>query len=207
MRDQLLKALRGTFVTAVACATAVSVSAQGVRVDGETFGGLRARAIGPATMSGRIAALDVVAGDRVTIFAGTAGGGLWRSVDGGLGFKPVFDRHNQSIGAVTVDPSNPRAVWVGTGESWVRNSVSVGDGVYRSTDGGDTWTRVGLERTERIARIVVHPKDGQTVFVCALGQLFADHPDRGVFRTRDGGKTWSKIDDNWRQHKRPIKTG
>ena len=168
-------------------------SAQGVKVDSETFGGMEARAIGPATMSGRIAALDAVAGDRLTIYVGAAGGGLWKSVDGGLRFKPIFDKYNQSIGAVTVDPANPRTVWVGTGESWVRNSVSVGDGVYRSTDAGETWTRLGLADTERIARIVVHPKDANTAFVCTTGHLFDDHSERGVFRTNDGGKSWEKV--------------
>ena len=180
-------------VTAVACATAVPVWGQGVAVDGETFGGLRARPIGPAAMSGRISALDATAGDRTTIYVGSAGGGVWKSADGGVVFKPVFDRHNQSIGAVTIDPSNPRIVWVGTGETWVRNSVSVGDGVYRSADGGDTWTRVGLEHSERVARIAVHPKDGNTAYVCALGALYADHDERGVFRTRDAGKSWEKV--------------
>jgi len=193
MRERWCDARVLAVVTAVACATAVPVSGQGVSVDAETFGGLRARAIGPAVMSGRIAAIDAVAGDRVTVFAGSAGGGVWKSADGGVTFKPVFDRHNQSIGAVTVDPSNPRIVWVGTGESWVRNSVSVGDGVYRSADGGESWTRVGLEHTERISRILVHPSDGKTAYVCALGALFNDHPDRGVFRTRDGGVSWEKV--------------
>ncbi len=180
-------------VAAVALATAVPVWAQGVKVDSETFGGLRARAIGPAAMSGRIAAIDAVAGERVTVFVGAAGGGLWKSVDGGVAFKPVFDRHNQSIGAVTIDSSNPKVVWVGTGETWVRNSVSVGDGVYRSQDGGESWTRLGLDRTERIARIAVHPKDGNVVYVCALGALFADAPDRGVYRTSDAGRTWQQV--------------
>lgn len=193
MREHLSKVLVPAILTAVACATAVAASGQGVRVDSETFGGLRARAIGPATMSGRISAIDVVAGDRTTILAAAAGGGLWKSVDGGLVFKPVFDRHNQSIGAVTVDRSNPKVVWVGTGESWVRNSVSPGDGVYRTTDGGDNWSRVGLEQTERISRIAIHPKDPATVYVCALGAMSADHPDRGVYRTTDAGKTWEKV--------------
>ncbi len=193
MRGHLSKALVPAILTAVACATAVAASGQGVRVDSETFGGLRARAIGPATMSGRITALDAVAGDRTTVFVATAGGGLWKSADGGIVFKPVFDRHNQSVGAVTVDRANPRVVWAGTGESWVRNSVAPGDGVYRSSDGGDSWTRVGLEQTERISRIVIHPKDAATVYVCALGAMSADHPDRGVYRTTDAGKTWEKI--------------
>src|SRR5512145_2593031 len=161
--------------------------------DSDLFGGLQARAIGPAVMSGRIAALDVVAGERLTIYVGSAGGGVWKSTDGGLRFRSVFDRHTQSIGAVAVDPSNPKIVWVGTGESWTRNSVSVGDGVYRSTDAGENWTHLGLEGTERISRIVVHPKDSNTAYVCATGHLFDDHDDRGVYRTKDAGKTWDKI--------------
>lgn len=188
-----LKARLCAVLAAVAWATAAPAYAQGVTIDSDTFGGMEARAIGPAAMSGRISALDVVAGDRLTIFAGAAGGGLWRSLDGGLTFKAVFDRHNQSIGAVTVDPSNPKHVWVGTGETWARNSVSVGDGVYRSTDGGDSWIRAGLNQSERIARILVHPRDGSTVYVCATGHLFDDHADRGVFRTKDAGKTWDKV--------------
>ena len=182
-------------LAAAACVLAAvpAARAQDVKVDAETFAGLQARAIGPATMSGRIAAVAAVPGDRLTVYAGAAGGGLWKSVDGGLVFKPVFDRHNQSIGAVTVDPSDPKIVWVGTGETWVRNSVSVGDGVYRSGDGGDSWTRLGLERTERIARVLVHPKDGNTVYVCATGALFGDSDERGVYRTRDAGRNWEKV--------------
>jgi photosystem II stability/assembly factor-like uncharacterized protein len=118
---------------------------------------------------------------------------VWKSIDGGLRFKAVFDRHTQAIGAVTVDPSNPKNVWVGTGESWVRNSVSPGDGVYRSTDAGETWTPLGLEQTERISRIVVHPSDSNVAYVCATGHLFDDHDDRGVYRTKDAGKTWEKV--------------
>ena len=192
MRSHLRAWVRAV-AAAAALAAAAPAYAQGVAVDSDTFGGLTARAIGPAAMSGRISALDAVAGDRLTIYAGSAGGGLWRSVDGGLVFKPVFDKYAPAIGAVTVDPSNRKIVWVGTGESWVRNSVSPGDGVYKSVDGGDSWARLGLEQTERIARILVHPKDSSTVFVCATGHLFDDHPDRGVFRTKDGGKSWEKV--------------
>lgn len=184
---------RLTAAIVVTLAWVAVTAAQDSPVDSDLFGALQARSIGPAVMSGRISALDAVPGDRLTIYAGSAGGGVWKSIDGGLRFKSVFDRHTQSIGAVTVDPSNPKNVWVGTGESWVRNSVSVGDGVYRSTDAGDSWSHLGLAGTERIARIVVHPKDGATAYVCALGHLFNDHDDRGVYRTKDAGKTWEKV--------------
>jgi photosystem II stability/assembly factor-like uncharacterized protein len=179
-------------VAALACGQAPAFS-QGVKFEPDMFGGLEARPIGPATMSGRVTAVDAVAGDRLTIYAGTAGGGLWQSVDGGLVFKSIFDKYNQSIGAVTVDPSKPDTIWVGTGETWVRNSVSVGDGVYRSTDAGENWTKLGLDTTERIARILVDPRNSSEVLVCATGHLFDDNPDRGVYRTKDGGKTWDKV--------------
>src|SRR5438128_1625356 len=129
---------------------------QPLKFDAATVSGLPARNIGSATMSGRIAALDaVVRNGRLTMFVGAASGGVWKSVNGGTTFKPVFDREAvQSIGAVAIDPTNSKIVWVGTGESWVRNSVSVGDGVYKSTDGGENWTNVGLKDTEHIAKIL-----------------------------------------------------
>jgi photosystem II stability/assembly factor-like uncharacterized protein len=167
---------------------------EAVKIDSETFAGLDARPIGPAAMSGRIAALDaVVEKGRLTLYVGSASGGVWKSVNGGTTFKPVFDKYTQSIGAVTIAPNNPKTVWVGTGESWVRNSVSVGTGVYKTTDGGDTWERVGLPDSERIARIIVDPKDSNTVYVAATGHLWNPHPERGVFKTSDGGKTWKKV--------------
>ena len=174
-------------------AVPAAAQAQAVKIDSETIGGLELRSIGPAAMSGRVAAVEGWAGDRLTIYAGAAGGGVWKSDDGGVKFAPVFDKYNQSIGAIAIDPSSRNTVWVGTGEPWVRNSVSVGDGVYKSIDAGETWVRAGLEASERVARIAVHPKDGNTVFVCALGHLFDDHPQRGVYRTRDGGKTWEQV--------------
>src|SRR5208337_4072448 len=143
----------------------------------------------------RIAALDAIEQDgRITVFVGAASGGVWKSVNGGTTYKPVFDREAvQSIGAVTIDPSNPKTVWVGSGEAWVRNSVSIGDGVYKSTDGGENWTNVGLKDTEHIAKIIVDPKDGNTVLVCATGHVWNDNDERGVFKTTDGGKTWRKV--------------
>jgi hypothetical protein len=106
--------------------------AQEIRIDSDTFGGLEARSIGPAVMSGRVSDLDAVQGDRLTIYVGAAAGGVWKSDDGGVRFKPVFDKYNPSIGDITIDRRNPKTIWVGTGESWVRNSVSVGDGIYRA---------------------------------------------------------------------------
>ncbi len=165
------------------------------RFDAATVSGLPARNIGSATMSGRIAAVDAVEEKgRITVFVGSASGGVWKSVNGGTTFKPVFDRESvQSIGAVAIDPSNPKTVWVGTGEPWTRNTVSVGDGVYKSTDGGENWTNVGLKDSERIAKILVDPTDSNSVLVCAVGHLWNDNDERGVFKTSDGGKTWKKV--------------
>jgi photosystem II stability/assembly factor-like uncharacterized protein len=170
-----------------------SAAAADVAIDSATFGGLTARSIGPAVMSGRIAAVDVAPGDPITIWVGSASGGVWRSENAGVSFEPVFDDHTQSIGAVRVDRSNHDIVWIGTGETWVRNSVSVGDGVYRTTDGGDSWEHLGLENTERIAKIAVHPEDSDTVWVCATGHLWNANPERGVYKTTDGGATWEQV--------------
>ncbi len=176
-------------------ATAQQPPATPVRFGAGAISGLPARNIGSAAMSGRIAALDAVEDNgRITLYVGSASGGVWKSLDGGISFRPVFDDQDvQSIGAVTVDRTNPKIIWVGTGETWVRNSVSIGDGVYKSIDGGENWTNVGLKDTERIAKILVNPRDGNTVFVCATGHLWDDNNDRGVYKTSDGGKTWRKV--------------
>lgn len=172
---------------------AATVAPAQVEINTNTFGGLRARAIGPAVMSGRIAAIDAVGTDPLTIFAGAATGGVWRSKDGGITWRAVFDDHPQSIGAIRVDPSNPETIWVGTGETWGRNSVSIGTGLYKSVDGGDSWSLVGLEDSERIARIEVDPGDSDKVFVCATGHLWNANDERGVYKTTDGGESWEQI--------------
>ncbi|MCA1829459.1 MAG: WD40/YVTN/BNR-like repeat-containing protein [Myxococcales bacterium] len=164
-------------------------------IDSGVISGIGARNIGSAAMSGRVAAVAAWNDNgKTVIYVGAASGGVWKSMDGGTTFKPVFDKQPvQSIGAIAVDPSNPRTVWVGTGEGWTRNSVSIGDGIYKSTDGGETWTNVGLPKSERFTRIVVHPKDGNTVYACAPGALWSDSPDRGLYKTTDGGKSWDLI--------------
>ena len=164
-------------------------------VDSSTTSGLGARNIGSAAMSGRIAALDAVhEGDRLTVYVGAASGGVWKSTNGGTTYKPVFDEQPvQSIGAITIDPTNPKVVWVGTGESWMRNSVSIGDGVYKSTDGGASWTNMGLRESEHIVKILVDPTASNTVYVCVPGKLWSDSEDRGVYKSGDGGTTWTKI--------------
>jgi len=165
------------------------------KVDSETISGLGARNIGSAAMSGRIAAVAAVhEGTRLTVYAGAASGGVWKSTNGGTTFKAVFDKEPvQSIGAITIDPRNPKVIWVGTGESWMRNSVSIGDGLYKSTDGGENWTNVGLKTSEHIVKILIDPSATNTVYVCVPGALWSDSDDRGVYKTTDGGKTWAKI--------------
>jgi len=174
---------------------ALGASAQEVTLDSDTLSGLPIRSIGPAAMGGRIADIAAVReGQRLTIYVGSASGGVWKSVDGGTTFKPMFDKQpSLSIGAVAVDPSNAQTVWAGTGEAWVRNSVSVGTGIYRTRDGGENWEAMGLADSEHISRVIVHPKDGNTVYACALGHLWNSNTERGVFKTTDGGKTWNKL--------------
>jgi len=161
----------------------------------ELFGDLRARHIGPALMSGRINDLELHPKNPRIIYAGSAGGGVWKSSDGGATFNPIFDDFAQSIGVVTLDPNNPdENIWVGTGETWTRNSVSVGDGLYRSTDGGTNWKEVaGFENSERISSIVINPENSNEIYVGVLGALWGDSEDRGVYKSVDNGKTWEKI--------------
>ena len=182
------------FLLASAALTITPAAAQSF--DSAAISGLGVRNIGSATMSGRISAIAgrQEADGKVTLLIGSASGGVWKSEDGGTSFHPVFDKEPvKSIGAVALDPTNKQVMWVGTGESWTRNSVSIGDGVYKSTDGGETWTHMGLPGTERITRILVHPKNGNIVYVCAPGALWSDSADRGLYKSTDGGRTWSLI--------------
>lgn len=160
----------------------------------ELFGDMRARHIGPALMSGRISDLELHPTNDRIVYVGAAGGGVWKSTNGGATFNSIFDEYCQSVGAIEIDPSNPdNVVWVGTGETWTRNSVTVGDGLYKTSDGGSTWQKMGFEKSERIAGIQVNPKNPNEVYVAVLGALWSDSEDRGLYKTTDGGKTWNKI--------------
>ena len=173
--------------------TVVSLAVQ-AQVDPELLAGMKARSIGPAAMSGRVAAIDAVESDPDIVYVGAATGGLWKSTNGGLSFTPIFDDQPvAAVGAVAIFQASPEIVWVGTGEGNVRNSMSVGNGVYKSMDGGKTWKHLGLDKTERIYRIVLHPRDPNVAWVAAMGQAWGQNPDRGIFKTTDGGKTWTKV--------------
>ena len=159
-----------------------------------TFGGLKLRSIGPAIASGRIAAFAVHPKDASTYYVAVASGGLWKTINAGTTWTPVFDNEGSySIGAIALDPKNPQVVWVGTGENNSQRSVSYGDGLYRSDDGGKSWKNVGLKSSEHIGRILIDPRNSDVVYVAAQGPLWNAGGDRGLFKTVDGGKNWKKV--------------
>ncbi|MBA4064436.1 MAG: glycosyl hydrolase [Isosphaera sp.] len=161
---------------------------------------LRPRLVGPAVTSGRVVGFAVHPTDRSRYFVAVASGGVWKTTNAGTTWAPVFDNEGSySIGCVVLDPKNPSVVWVGTGENNSQRSVGYGDGVYKSTDGGKTWANVGLKQSEHVGKIVIDPRDSDTVYVAAQGPLWKEGGDRGLHKTTDGGKTWAKvlsIDDN-----------
>ena len=135
-----------------------------------------------------------MAGDPDTVYVGAATGGLWRSRNRGVTWEPLFDEQPvHAIGSVAIFPGNPDVVWVGTGEANVRNSASVGNGVYRSLDAGKTWSHLGLSRSERIHKIALHPTSPDVAYVCATGPEWGESTERGVFRTEDGGRSWARV--------------
>ncbi|HWB64717.1 MAG TPA: hypothetical protein VG603_14475 [Chitinophagales bacterium] len=164
-----------------------------VKLTSAALGKIEARQIGPGVTGGRITAIDGVNADPRIMYVGTAGGGVWKTTSGGASFTSVFDKHCQSIGAVAIDQKDPDVVWVGTGESNMRNTVSVGDGIYKSTDGGENWVFMGLPNSEHISKIVIDPDNSNTVYVAVPGKLWSNSPDRGLYKTTDGGKSWEKI--------------
>ncbi len=170
---------------------ASAISAQ--QLDIEKLKGMKPRAIGPAGMSGRITAIDVVNNQPDIMYVGAASGGVWKSESGGIDWKPIFDdQPTAGIGAIAIQQSNPDVIWVGTGEGNPRNSLNGGYGIYKSLDAGATWQSMGLEKTRNIHRIIIDKDNPNTVYVAAIGSPWGEHPERGVFKTTDGGKTWTK---------------
>lgn len=155
---------------------------------------LKPRNIGPGGMSGRVTAIDAVHDNPDVMYVGTASGGVWKSISGGIKWEPMFDKElTASIGALAIQQSNPSVLWVGTGEGNPRNSLNGGYGVYKSLDGGKSWKSMGLEKTRHIHRIKIDPSDPNTVYVGAIGSPWGEHPERGVFKTTNGGETWEKV--------------
>jgi photosystem II stability/assembly factor-like uncharacterized protein len=185
-----------TAAVAVAVAAAPLHSQDGARPSftADTFAGLRARSIGPAVTSGRVMTIAVDPANTSVIYIGAASGGVWKTVNGGASWQPVFDTQGSfSIGWVTIDPRHSNVVWVGTGERNSQRSVAYGDGIYKSENGGRSWTNLGLKSSEHIGRVVVDPKDSNTVYVAAQGPLWAPGGDRGLYKTTDGGTTWTAV--------------
>ena len=162
------------------------------KIKPEVYSQLKYRHIGPP--GNRTAAVTGVHGDPMVYYIGASSGGVWKSTDGGTTWNPVFDKQPaQSIGALAVSFSDPNVVWAGTGEAFVRSNISIGNGVYKSTDAGKTWKHMGLEKTGRIGRVAIDSKNPETVFIAAMGHCYGPQKERGVFRTTDGGKTWEHV--------------
>jgi photosystem II stability/assembly factor-like uncharacterized protein/uncharacterized protein YdcH (DUF465 family) len=172
---------------------AICTSAQNIDI-AKHFKGLKPRSIGPAGMSGRVTAIDAVWSNPNIIYLGTASGGVWKSENGGASWAPIFDEQPiLNIGSVAITQSNPSVIWAGTGEGNPRNSVSLGEGIYKSLDGGKTWKCMGLEKTKNIHRIIVDPTNPDVVYAGVMGNPFVPHPERGLYKTTDGGQTWKLI--------------
>ncbi|WOI23364.1 WD40/YVTN/BNR-like repeat-containing protein [Nonlabens ulvanivorans] len=180
--------------TLLLCVCLISSFAFSQKLDLELVKNLEPRNIGPGGMSGRVTSIDVVHDNPDIIYAGTASGGLWSSQNGGVTWEPIFeDEVTASIGAVAIQQSNPSVIWVGTGEGNPRNSLNGGYGIYKSLDGGKSWKSMGLEKTRNIHRVIIDPTNPDVVYAAAIGSPWGIHPERGVFKTTDGGKTWKKI--------------
>jgi photosystem II stability/assembly factor-like uncharacterized protein len=193
-----LRAVVACLATAVAVPRAVPLAAQAPGFSATDLGGLRFRSIGPASMSGRVVDMDVVESDPYTMYVAGATGGLWRTTDNGITWASTFDAPVHSIGDVAVFQPNPQILWVGTGERANRQSVSWGDGVYKSTDGGRTWTNMGLRTSMHIGRIQLHPSNPDIAWVAAQGSVWGPGGERGLYKTIDGGRTWTRtlhVDD------------
>jgi photosystem II stability/assembly factor-like uncharacterized protein len=172
----------------------ITLSASAQKISLDQFKNLKPRNIGPSGMSGRITAIDAVHKNPEIIYVGAASGGVWKTENSGAEWKPVFDEQPiQNIGSLAIQQSNPSIIWAGTGEGNPRNSLNIGEGIYKSLDAGKTWKRMGLEKTRNIHRVVIDPANPNTVYAAAIGNPYAQHPERGVYKTTDGGETWTRI--------------
>ena len=183
-------------VPLIACALwGPSLSAQLTRPLGEDLAkAFKWRSIGPANISGRVSDVEGIPSPSKTFYVATAASGLWKTTNNGTSFKPIWTNERVvAMGDVAIAPSDPKQVWVGTGEEDSRNSISAGGGIFKSTDAGETWKLMGLEETQVIGRIVVHPEDPDIVYVAALGHIWDSNPERGLYRTEDGGETWELV--------------
>ncbi len=187
------RALRTAYLFVWICISLLT-TAIGQPLDMDKFEAMKARSVGPAGMSGRVTSIAVVHDDPRMIYLGTASGGLWKSESGGTDWQPIFDDQKvASIGAVAVYQRNPDIIWAGTGEGNPRNSQTNGYGIYKSIDGGKSWELMGLENTRNIHRVLIHPENPDVVYVGAQGAAWGEHPERGVYKTTDGGMTWDKV--------------
>ena len=189
MKSNLLRSLLIGLLVSV-----FSLETQAQKIKTDLFKNMKARAIGPAAMSGRITTIDAVVANPDIIYAGSASGGVWKTENGGTTWTSIFDENpTLNIGSIAIQQSNPSVIWVGTGEGNPRNSVNLGAGIYKSMDAGKTWKLMGLEKTKNIHRVIIDPTNPNVVYAGVIGNPFADHPERGLFKTTDGGLNWEKI--------------
>src|SRR4051812_11944654 len=178
-------------LTTVFVLTLISFSLRAQNVSLDQLKALKPRNIGPASMSGRITAIDVVNRDQNTWWIGSASGGVWKTTNAGANWTSVFDEQpTLNIGSIAIQQNNPNIVWVGTGEGNPRNSLNLGEGIYKTMDGGKTWKKMGLAKTSNLHRIIIDPTNSNIVYAAAIGNPYAEHPERGVYKTIDGGDTW-----------------
>ncbi|MEX2273260.1 MAG: hypothetical protein WD690_17445, partial [Vicinamibacterales bacterium] len=195
MRDISVRRV-SAFAGAIALSLAVTSAerAPAAQSADAAFRGIALRSLGPSMSTGRVADFAVDPRNPAVWYVGIASGNVWKSINHGLDWTPIFDRQGAySIGVVEIDPGNPDTIWVGTGENASQRSAGYGDGVYKSTDGGKTWRNMGLRRSEKIGRILIHPRDSNIVYVASQGPLWSPGGDRGLFKTADGGTTWKAV--------------
>src|SRR3954470_2797480 len=185
LRRRLLSLTAGTALLVVARVTSAQT------LDSSTVAGFKWRTVGPANFMGRLSDVVGIPSPSKTMFVAAAGGGIWKTTNNGVTWRPVFDDKSVvAMGMLAIAPSDTNIVWAGTGEPNIRNTIEPGAGVFKSTDGGLTWKLMGLEKTQHVGRIAVHPTNPNVVYVAALGAAWKSNPERGLYKTTDGGQTW-----------------